>query len=217
LTDINLTGGDTTNVDTSDHSISDGYREFVPGLKDGGTLELTGRYDFTDPGQTYFRDAFGTTATLFVEYSDGNGVDFSAIIGGMNAANSLDDASGFTASAKITGPVTDHESEAVAATITLNPTGDNNSVTFTAVTPGSAGNSITVALVVSEGEESSASPDVDGLDIIIFCGNLTTAQDVIDGVNGSISAAALVSASASGLATGLIAAVTATNLTGGAD
>ena len=51
----------------------------------------------------------------------------------------------------------------------------------------------------------------------VFTESASTAQEVIDAVNGAASASALVTASASGTVTGVVAAVTATNLSGGFD
>lgn len=102
----------------------------------------------------------------------------------------------------------------VAATATLDPTGTNNSVVLTAVTPGADGNAISMVLSVL-GSPFPVNVLVAGNQMGVTAGTATTAQDVIDAVNASPSASALVTASASGLATGLIAAVPRTFLTGG--
>lgn len=106
LTDVNVSGGDVTFVDTTTHDSSGGYKEFVGGLKDGGTLELTGKYSYADAGQTHLRANLGASKAFVVTFSDGTKVSFTAIVGAYNTSNPLDDAVEFTASAKITGAVT---------------------------------------------------------------------------------------------------------------
>lgn len=106
LTDINVTAGDVTNVDVTTHDSSGGYREFVPGLKDGGTLDLTGKYNYANSGQAALKTHFGTAQAFVVTFSDGTKVSFSALVGGFNTSAALDDSVEFTCSAKITGAVT---------------------------------------------------------------------------------------------------------------
>lgn len=105
LTDINASGTDVTMVDNTSHDSSGGYREFLAGLKDGGTLELTGRYNYADAGQADLKSEEGVTHAVYVILSDNSGLAFNAIIGGFSTSNPLDDAVEFTASAKITGAV----------------------------------------------------------------------------------------------------------------
>ena len=106
---------------------------------------------------------------------------------------------------------------AVAATATLNPAGADNSILYTADTPGDAGNGITVQYVISGGGSAVISIVTTGRNIVITAGSATTAAAVITAVNADTDAAALVLAAASGTVTGAIAAVAATNLTGGID
>lgn len=106
LTDINVTAGEVTNVETTTHDSSGGFREFVPGLKDGGTLDISGKYDYGNAGQAALKTHFGTLQTFAVAFIDGTNVTFSAIVGGFNTTAALDDAVEFSCSAKITGAVT---------------------------------------------------------------------------------------------------------------
>jgi hypothetical protein len=105
---------------------------------------------------------------------------------------------------------------AVAATATINPTGSNNSILYTAATAGEAGNAITVEYVIS-GVGSTATVTVSGTAITVTAGSACVASAVITAVNALPSAAALVTAAASGTVTGVIAAIAATALTGGLD
>jgi hypothetical protein len=105
------------------------------------------------------------------------------------------------------------------ATVTINPTGNDNSVAYTAVEPGPDGNDITITYVVS-GNSTPLSVAVVGTAITVNVATngggtaTSTAAEVITAVNASATAAALVTAAASGTVTGVVAAVSATNLAG---
>ena len=106
LTDVNVSGTEVNFVDVTTHDSSGGYKEFVGGLKDGGTLDLTGAYNIADTGQVYLRANPGTSAACVVTFSDTSTATFTAIVGGYSTSNPLDDKVEFTASLKITGAVT---------------------------------------------------------------------------------------------------------------
>jgi len=106
LTDIGINGTEVTFVDTTSHDSSGGFREFVGGLKDGGTLELSGKFDTSDTGQDQLRGNAGVSAAVVVTFSDSSNATFNAIIGGFSTTSPLDDTVGFTCSLKITGAIT---------------------------------------------------------------------------------------------------------------
>jgi len=93
-------------------------------------------------------------------------------------------------------------------------------ITWTAMESGVAGDSITVAIVVS-GNSTPLSVAVSGTDITVNAatdgtGNpISTADEVVDAVNADADASALLLASTSD--SGVVAAVTQTNLEGGVD
>lgn len=105
LTDINISGSEVSNIDTTAHDSSGGFREFVSGLKDGGNLELTGKYNYADAGQEDLRGGLGSTVSVYIILSDNSGFAFNAVLGAFNTSNPLDDSVEFTASARITGEV----------------------------------------------------------------------------------------------------------------
>lgn len=105
LTDISASGTEVSFVDTTTHNESGGYRTFVGGLKDGGTLELTGRYNYGDAGQAEWKAEEGIKHDFYILLSNNSGLAFQAIVGGFQTTNPLDDAVEFTATAKITGEV----------------------------------------------------------------------------------------------------------------
>jgi hypothetical protein len=112
----------------------------------------------------------------------------------------------------------------VAAYVTLDPSGSNNNITYTAVTAGAAGNSITVTYVVS-GNNTPLSVSVVGSDITVNIATdgggspTSTAAQVIAAIAASTPASALVTAAnaASNNGTGTMAAVGTTNLANGTD
>jgi len=111
---------------------------------------------------------------------------------------------------------------AIYASATIDPTGTNNTIIYTAKNAGAAGNSITVAYAVA-GLNTALSVAVVGNAITVNVATdgagaaTSTALDVQIAVSGSVGASALVSAETSGLSTGVVAAVNATNLAGGVD
>lgn len=105
LTDISASGTDVSIIETTSHDSSGGHRTFLAGLKDGGTLELTGRYNYADAGQAEWKAEQGVQHAIYIVLSDNSGLAFEAIVGGFSTSNPLDDAVEFTATAKITGLV----------------------------------------------------------------------------------------------------------------
>ena len=105
LTDVVPGGADVNFVDMTTHDSEDGWKEFLGGLKDGGTLELTGAFDIADSGQDYLRDNPAVLAACVVTFAGGSTCSFDAIVGGYSTSAPLDDKVEFTCSLKITGPV----------------------------------------------------------------------------------------------------------------
>jgi|TARA_R110002124_G_scaffold73619_1_gene197448 predicted secreted protein len=105
LTDVTPGGVDVNNIDTTAHDSSGGWKTFMGGLSDGGTLELSGNYVIADAGQVELRASRGDTASVVVTFSNASTSTFSAVIGGYNLANPLDDKIEFSCSLKVTGPI----------------------------------------------------------------------------------------------------------------
>jgi predicted secreted protein len=103
LTDVNIPEADRTIIDTTTHDTTGDYRTFVGGLKDGGTMTVSGKY----PGGAGLDadDDDGTAKAVVVTFSDSSTATFDAILLGYGATNPLDDSVGWSASLKISGPV----------------------------------------------------------------------------------------------------------------
>lgn len=105
LTDVSVSGTDVNFVDITTHDSTGGWKEFTSGLKDGGSLDLTGKYKVADTGQAYLFGNPGASASCVVTFSDTSTASFTGIVGGFSTSNPLDDAVEFTCSIKITGAV----------------------------------------------------------------------------------------------------------------
>ena len=108
LTDVSIPETEVTDVDTTTHDTEGGYRTFVGGLKDGGTLTLSGNYDIADTGQSYLRlpaNQGGAAVAVIVTFSDLSTASFNAVVKGYGTSNPLDDVVTFTSSLRISGPV----------------------------------------------------------------------------------------------------------------
>lgn len=108
LVSADITGGDVSFIDTTTHESSNGYREFIGGLKDGGTLELSFKYDVADAGQVKLRNPAvqGTVKDAIVTFTDTSTATFNVVVGIPSTVNPLDEDVTSTCSCKITGPVT---------------------------------------------------------------------------------------------------------------
>lgn len=115
-------------------------------------------------------------------------------------------------------------SSAVAAALTVDPTGTNNSIDYTAATAGVAGNSITIAYV-NDGASQTIDVDVAGTAITVSLATdsgsviTSTAANVRTAIAAHAGAAALVGTAnhAGNDGTGLVTAIAATPLAAGAD
>jgi len=105
LTDISITGSDVPTIDITTHDSTS--REFVPGLPDVGTLELSGKFDPADAGQDALRAAVGASAAFVVTLPNGTTtITFSAIVGPCTETFPLDGTVDFSCSCKVTGAKT---------------------------------------------------------------------------------------------------------------
>ena len=104
LTDISLSGADVPFIDMTTHDSS--AKEFVSGLIDYGTLELSGKLNNADAGQDALRTGTGDSAAFIVTLPNASTIGFNAIIGGMSETIPLEGTVDFSISCKITGEKT---------------------------------------------------------------------------------------------------------------
>jgi predicted secreted protein len=105
LTEVSFSGGDVNFVDITTHSSAGGWKEFVGGLSDGGTVELTGACDLADSGQAALITERAETVSVTVTLSDGSSATFDAVVGVYQVSNPQDDKIEFTCSLKVTGEI----------------------------------------------------------------------------------------------------------------
>lgn len=104
ITDISIPETDRTMIDTTTHDTAGEFRTFAGGLKDGGTLTVSGKYP--GGGSLDADDDDGTPKAVVITFSDASTCSFDAILLGYGVTNPLDDVVTWSASLKISGPVT---------------------------------------------------------------------------------------------------------------
>lgn len=105
LTDVQITGRDVTAIDATTHGSSGNAREFIGGLIDNGSLELTGNFAGDSAGLTYIEGHLGQVVAAVVTYSDASTHTFSVVVGAPSYENPMDDKIGWSCSCKITGAI----------------------------------------------------------------------------------------------------------------
>jgi hypothetical protein len=105
LTDVQISGRDVNDIETTTHGSSGNAKSFIGGLIDNGTLELTGNFSGSHAGIAYMEDALGTVVAAVVTYSDTSTHTFSVVIHPPTVTNGIDGLIEFTASHKITGAI----------------------------------------------------------------------------------------------------------------
>lgn len=106
LTDVSISGRDVNNIDVTNHASPDNAREFIGGLIDNGTLELTGNFDLADAGVLTLMGYAGMNKATVVTFSDNTTASFDIVVGVFNVTNPLDDKIEQTVSSKISGAIT---------------------------------------------------------------------------------------------------------------
>lgn len=92
-------------IDVTSHESTDGFREFVGGLKDGGELSIEGAFIQDDAGQLALLASFnsGAVESFVVVFPDNAQFAVSGIVTGIEVGAPMDDKIGFSATIKITG------------------------------------------------------------------------------------------------------------------
>lgn len=106
IVEINGPVPEAAMIDSTTLGSADNSREFTGGLIDGGTVTITGKYDFADVGQEHLRDNIGASADCVKTHSSASKASFTAIIQSFGVGNPLDDDVSFECTLKVTGKVT---------------------------------------------------------------------------------------------------------------
>lgn len=109
LTSVSELACEAEEIDITALDSHGGYREYLQGFRDCGTLELEGFHDAEDEGQAALRSVFdGTDAAVFeTAFSDGAKAVFSGFVKKWAIGSAeTDGAIGFSASVRVSGAVT---------------------------------------------------------------------------------------------------------------
>ena len=109
LTGVGEIAPESEELDVTTLDSAGGYREFIQGYRDSGTVELTGFHEKGNAGQAALRAAYdsGAAGSVEVSFPDGTVVSFRAFVKGYTlGAAEVDGAVGFGAVLRVTGAVT---------------------------------------------------------------------------------------------------------------
>jgi len=109
LTSVGEIAPDSEELDVTTLDSAGGYREFLQGYRDSGTVELTGFHEKGDAGQAALRAAYdsGAAGSVQVDFPDGTQVTFRAFVKSCTlGAAEVDGAVGFGAVLRVSGAVT---------------------------------------------------------------------------------------------------------------
>jgi len=101
INDITLSGAEVPFIDITTNDST--AKEFVAGLIDNGTLELTGKFDNASTGQDYLRANTGLSKAFIITLPSAATIGFNAVIGAMNESITFEGTVDFSISCKIDG------------------------------------------------------------------------------------------------------------------
>lgn len=114
--------GEADEIEVTPLNTPDGYKQYIQGLKDSGTLTIGGFKVPSDSGQQALRALFadGTVTTFTVEFSDGSIATFSAFVKKFNFTEiSVSSALKWSVDLRVSGGVTFVDSAATLGSITV--------------------------------------------------------------------------------------------------
>jgi len=98
--------GEAEEIDVTPLNTGDGYRKYIQGLKDLGTISISGFHDAADEGQTELRAlvASGAEAKFQVTFPDESSITFAGFVKKYNfAETSVNAALSFSVDIRCTG------------------------------------------------------------------------------------------------------------------
>lgn len=102
ITGLDLSADD---IDVTAHDSADGYREFVQGLRDGGTVSIDGNFTAV-ASQEALKDLFdaGETVAMTITFPDDIAEwQFNGYVNAFSTSAPMDDKAGFSATIKVSG------------------------------------------------------------------------------------------------------------------
>jgi len=103
ITNLSLPDQDADEVDLTSFDSADGYREFVQGLKDPGTVDVEAWFTkvFADEMQDDFNE--GNINTYVIEFPNEEGVEFEAFVQSIGGEVPMEDGLSMEVTLKLTG------------------------------------------------------------------------------------------------------------------
>jgi len=104
ITDVSVPEVDRDMIDVTVHSTSNEWREFVGGLKDGGTFTISGLHSATS-NPLAADDDDGSAKAVVVTFSDASTATFDGVLLGYGVSGGIEGALTYSASIKVSGDV----------------------------------------------------------------------------------------------------------------
>lgn len=102
---LTFSGGDRAEIQTTTQSTANNTHTYESGLKDGGSIEISGIYKPADAGQAALVADDGTRKEFVITLTDTTTIAFYGLVKPMSFSVDLDDNVTYTCSVKITGHV----------------------------------------------------------------------------------------------------------------
>ena len=106
--DVNPPNQQTDEVEVTHYGSTGGYREFIPGLKDGGEVSFQINWIPADPTDIILRDLHsnGETRIHRITFPNDAKIEFPGWVKGFERGTPLDDRMTGTVTVRVTGPST---------------------------------------------------------------------------------------------------------------
>lgn len=103
LTSLGFPDIDVDEIETTSHDSEDGWREYIPGLKDGGAVDIEGNYTSDNAIMSYIDGK--EVHEMVITTASGKVVTFNGFLSSFTVELPYDDKEAFSASIKVSGKV----------------------------------------------------------------------------------------------------------------
>ena len=103
LTDLSFPDIEVDEIDISSHDSEDDYREFIPGMKDGGSIDIEGNYTSDNAIISYIDG--GEVQEFTITTASNKTVTFKGFFTSFTVDLPYEDKEAFSASIKVSGKV----------------------------------------------------------------------------------------------------------------